>query len=234
MLAKIATRICSAAFFSLVVAWCIGAEGGMSLDASGSFSWHAIGMTIAFPCFMSESVMAIRGGQTTWHIAANIIAILCCIPSLASIVYYKSLILSSPLSDYQMLMDPGMSMDMGMGMVVESSYNSTATANTMSAFPFYTMFSVHSWCGVTTLTLMTSQIVTGILRNKYDMKLRAIHRTIGKATFVCGLATCALGLADMQSSDLAGNGYPPHSTYSLMAAGASVVLVPLGIMAFST
>jgi hypothetical protein len=227
MFTTIAVRVCSATFISLVVAWCVGAEGSFGFDSSSGFSWHALGMTVAFPCFMSEAVMAIRTGNKNWHIGANVLATLCCVLSLAAIVYYKSWSISQmeSSSDYTMIMNQSMSM---IGM---DSYTTTVTG-----FPYYTMYSVHSWCGVFTLTLMTAQLITGVVRRKvytvYGVDLGEIHRNIGRATFVCGLATCALGLADMQSSDLAGNGYPPYSTYALMSAGASIVLIPLGVLAF--
>ena len=62
--------------------------------------------------------------------------------------------------------------------------------------------------------------------------MNTLHSFLGKVTYVVGLATCASGLEDMQSSDLSGAGYPPHSTFSLMAAAASIVLIFLGLAVF--
>lgn len=60
------------------------------------------------------------------------------------------------------------------------------------------------------------------------------HRYLGRCIFVCGLATAALGLQDMQSSDLAGLGYGPFSTYSELAPAGAIVLLVFGMSVFAT
>lgn len=63
--------------------------------------------------------------------------------------------------------------------------------------------------------------------------MSSLHSFLGKVTYVAGLATCATGLEDMQSSDLSDVSYGAHSTFSLMAAAGSIVLIFLGMAVFA-
>lgn len=109
-------------------------------------------------------------------------------------------------------------------------------------FPFFTMYSVHSWLGVSTLGLWAFQFMSKTWHHFSHMGKSAdekqafltFHRYLGRCVFVAGLATSALGLQDMQSSDLAGLGYGPFSTYSMLAPAGGLVLLVLGMSVFAT
>lgn len=70
------------------------------------------------------------------------------------------------------------------------------------------MYSPHSWCAICFLGLWGLQLAGGLYIHTYNPasypKLHKYHRFLGKAVYVVGLATCALGFQDMQASDLAG------------------------------
>ena len=145
-------------------------------------------------------------------------------------------------TDYYILMNYKMNMS--------SNIIMNDTSSTSTIFPNFTLFSVHSWIGVATLILMMFQLITGLVRKYYitydnicldntyvdtnssKNKHSHYHKILGNSVYICGLATCALGLGSMQSSDLASAGYDPYSYYSLISAGAAFVLIPLGICVF--
>lgn len=108
-------------------------------------------------------------------------------------------------------------------------------------FPFFTMYSVHSWVGVCTLVLWGLQFITKAWHNfmvdaraKESQSFLNFHRYLGRCVFVSGLATAALGLQDMQSSDLAGLGYGPFSAYSELASAGGLILLFFGMSVFAT
>jgi hypothetical protein len=92
---------------------------------------------------------------------------------------------------------------------------------------------------VVTLVLWGSQLGLGIFKRLVTLGsprrqfVCSLHSFLGKVTYVAGLATCASGLEDMQSSDLSGVSYGAHSTFSLMAAAGSIVLIFLGMAVFA-
>jgi len=185
-------RINFIVFTILIIIWCNKAEGGFNTTAN-LFSWHSLGMTLAFPVCMTEAILSCKNVYK--HIFFNVLTIIFTIFALIAIVYYKHLEI-----DY--------TGDMSMG---DMSTNGT--------FPFENMYTVHSWLGVLTLVLF----VTQPFLSKYY-----IHKINGKIVYIVGLVTCITGLADMQLTDLAGNGYPTYSTESLLAPGAALVLISLG------
>lgn len=116
-------------------------------------------------------------------------------------------------------------------------------ASTPTVFPFFTCYSPHSWMAIVFLSLWGIQIMS-----KLGLTIPlAYHRFLGNCIFAVGLAVCAMGLQDMQSSDLATstppmenmagmqmNGYYPDSLQARLASAGSIVLVFLGITTFFT
>jgi hypothetical protein len=212
-------RAASITFLVLVLVWVIQVEGGLGWVDASLFGWHAFLFTLAFPVFMSESVLAFtapifdmvslfrsRGRQqaaVVLHVSLNVLSLICIPLALSAIVYYKKL---SPQP---------------------------------IAYPFFTLYSSHSWMGVVTLVLWGSQLGLGIFKRLVTLGsprrqfVCSLHSFLGKVTYVAGLATCASGLEDMQSSDLSGVSYGAHSTFSLMAAAGSIVLIFLGMAVFA-
>jgi len=113
-------------------------------------------------------------------------------------------------------------------------------------FPFYTCYTPHSWAAIVFLVLWGSQIICKLLAVNLP---KAYHRFLGNCIFGVGLAVCAMGLQDMQSSDLATStppmdmasmagmemvGYYPDSLNARLASAGSIILVLLGIATFFT
>lgn len=111
-------------------------------------------------------------------------------------------------------------------------------------FPFFTCFSPHSWVAIVFLSLWGIQIIC-----KLGGLPLVYHRFLGNCIFAIGLAVCAMGLQDMQSSDLASStppmdmsnmadmamvGYYPNSLNARLACAASMILVFIGIATFFT
>lgn len=145
-------------------------------------------------------------------------------------------------------------------------------ANGITVFPFFVAYSPHSWLGIITMALFGVQVIYSVVIY-YIMKWPAgtekrkqvfvdAHHFIGHCMFAVGLATCATGLQDMQSSDLAsstvttddmssmsgmtimtgmtmGNatqamaGYGPFSTDAQLASAGSVMLFVMGACTFA-
>jgi hypothetical protein len=114
-------------------------------------------------------------------------------------------------------------------------------------FPFFTCYSPHSWMAIVFWVLWGIQICCKLV---FKLPL-AYHRFLGNCVFGVGLAVCAMGLQDMQSSDLASStapmdmantpgmdmtmvGYFPNSLDARLASAASIVLVFIGIATFFT
>jgi hypothetical protein len=212
-------RAASITFLVLVLVWVMNVEGGLGWVDTSLFGWHAFLFTLAVPVLMSEAVLAFSApifdmvplfrsrnrqlAAVVLHASLNVLSLICVPLALSAIVYYKKLS-SQPI-----------------------------------AYPFFTLYSSHSWMGVTTLVIWGSQFGLGIykrfitLGSKRRQFVSSLHSFLGKVTYVAGLATCATGLEDMQSSDLSGLGYGAHSTFSLMAAAGCIVLIFLGMAVFA-
>jgi hypothetical protein len=118
------------------------------------------------------------------------------------------------------------------------------------------MYSVHSWTAICFLGLWCTQFALALylhtMQPESFVRLSKYHRFLGKAVYVVGLAVCALGLADMQSSDLAGSvppwvstanftqdqldgmGYYPASNLAQYSCAAVMLLVLQGLATFLT
>ena len=108
------------------------------------------------------------------------------------------------------------------------------------AFPFFTMYSPHSWLGVVTIAFWGLHVIfsllAGAMRGSARGELYPGHKFVGKFVYILGLATCALGLQDMQSSDLAASmpmmnmtSYAPSSTFAQLSSAAVLVLALVGV-----
>jgi len=114
-----------------------------------------------------------------FHVTCHVLGILCAFGGLMGIIYYKKLA-PPPL-----------------------------------VFPFFTMYSPHSWVGVVLLGFWTLQMSAGIyahgirkLTHEEYSVFRKWHTFTGKFIYAVGLAVCAMGLQNMQSSDLAASTAP--------------------------
>ena len=100
-----------------------------------------------------------------------------------------------------------------LGLVAIVAYKDLSNEGVAVVFPYFTMYSPHSWMGVLTLALWTAQLLFsvwlfGLVRwtagsEHSKAQFVSLHHFMGICSFAMGLATCASGFQDMQSSDLA-------------------------------
>jgi len=202
-------RILAIIFLIVLLVWIFQAEGGLGFDEASVFGFHALFMALFIVIFTQESVLAFASPlisgpfikssslvEKYFHFSCHVLGIICAMLGIVAIVYYKSL---SPLP---------------------------------LAFPFYSVYSPHSWLGIALLILWGSQFVAGLyihvignLGRDDKIFIVKIHKYLGKVIYVTGLATCALGLQDMQSSDLASSTPPMPGIYDTLSMGGQTVIV---------
>jgi len=231
---KILPRVLAAIFLIVLLVWIFQAEGGLGTDEDTVFGVHALLMGLFVVVCVQESVLAYASpsfGMITrsrkilkyYHVICQLLGIALSIGGLVAIVYYKSLS-DSPI-----------------------------------VFPFYTMYSPHSWIGVAFLSLWVIQFGNGLyfhafaandLNAQHKRTATKWHRYLGKCIYVLGLATCAMGFQDMQSSDLASSsppmnmdmdvqimnmtGYYPDSNLAQYASACSLLLALMGMATFAS
>uniref|UniRef100_A0A7S4K7M4 Cytochrome b561 domain-containing protein n=1 Tax=Guillardia theta TaxID=55529 RepID=A0A7S4K7M4_GUITH len=219
-------RVCALALLGIVIAWVILAEGGFGTSSAALFGWHALGMTL-FLIATSEGILIksfpLWSRMDLWmgHVAFHLLGIICALLGLVAIIQYKSL------------------SGQGNGTPtcpMTGCLESTGQAGLDGTFPFSTMYSAHSWMGVLCLLLWGGQLAGGVASSLYPWRgpeqreaAKKHHRFFGQALYVLLIATCCMGLQDMQSSDLAGFGYGIYSSPSLLACGASLVISIYGL-----
>jgi len=227
-------------YFVLLFIWIWGAEGGLGTDFLSIFGMHGLFMSIFVVFAMQESLLTfvapVLGGidARTGH------------PILVSL---KRAFRGK--NCHVMLHFIGVVCCM-VGLAGIIQYKALAPSPTV--FPFYSMYSPHSWLAVTFLSLWGMQWALGLYVFWWDpssySSLAKYHRFLGRVVYVTGLAVCALGLADMQSSDLAGSvppyvntvnftqdqidgmGYYPDSAYARYSSFMVLLLLFQGILVF--
>ena len=100
-----------------------------------------------------------------------------------------------------------------LGIVAIVDYKKWSKTGPNFVFPFYSMYSPHSWLGVFTLAMWGVQVVYGIFLGIFlskhpeesatTIRYKEVHHFLGYCMYALGLAACITGLQDMQSSDLA-------------------------------
>ena len=223
-------RILTIIFIIILLVWITEAEGGIGSSESNVFGVHALLMGLFVTVFIQEGLLSFsaplispksrnRTHLRFFHVSYHILGLTCAIVGLVAIVAYKNMS-AQPL-----------------------------------VFPYYYLFSPHSWIGVACMTLWGIQFVGGFfsqaIKAKLTVEQRKVflkwHRFLGRAVYVIGLATCALGLQDMQSSDLAMStpmnapmpasgmqGYLPYSDLAQYACICTLLLLLLGTSTFVT
>ncbi|KAF9202013.1 hypothetical protein BGZ49_007807 [Haplosporangium sp. Z 27] len=218
-------------FLIVLFLWIYQAEGGIGFQEATLFGWHALLMSLFVVVFTQEALLAYSSplvGFFTknrtiikyYHVACHLLGLICAVGGLLAIVYYKKL---SPQP---------------------------------IAFPFYNVYSPHSWAGIAFLSLWSLQLLAGLYvyvvgKQSIDQKrsFNRLHRFLGKSIYVVGLATCAMGFQDMQSSDLASStsptaaanmtmpmgeaqGYLPNSSLAQYSSASCVLLIFSGLATF--
>jgi hypothetical protein len=223
-------RLLAIIFFIILFLWIYQAEGGIGSSENNLFGLHALLMAFFIVVFTQEALLTFsapllvtftsnRKALMYFHISCHVVGICCAVGGLVGIVYYKS------LSAHPII------------------------------YPFFTLYSPHSWMGVALLSLWVIQLTGGIFAQLFpnNPKVQGLvhmsHRYLGKVIYAVGLATCAMGLQDMQSSDLAGStapnivaeigeanmiGYLPNSTLAQYSCAGSLLLMFIGMATFAT
>lgn len=236
-------RLISAIFLVVMMIWVKKVEGGFGFEEASVFGWHALCMSLFIVVFTNEAVLTYAAPffpqlsnapsmQKVFHSSMHILGLTSWILGLIAIIDYK------------------------------------LWSDSPTAFPFFTMYTVHSWLGVCTLGLWGLQLLFGLFTftlaktfssDASKVLLKQIHQFSGHCVYALGLATCATGFQDMQSSDLAGTymasdassnmtttmdmsmmptddltlGYKYNSTWAQQAAAAAVLLFSLGVSTFA-
>ncbi|KAG0016088.1 hypothetical protein BGZ80_009439, partial [Entomortierella chlamydospora] len=196
---SILPRIVGVAFLVILFLWIYQAEGGIGFQEATVFGWHALFMSLFVVVFTQEALLAYSSpliGFFTknrtmikyYHVICHLLGLIYAVAGLVAIVYYKRL---SPQP---------------------------------TVFPFYSVYSPHSWAGIVFLSLWSLQLLAGLYvyiggkRQSASQKrsFRKLHGFLGKSVYVVGLASCAMGFQDMQSSDLASS-TPPSSANMTMS-----------------
>jgi len=167
-------------------------EGSFGFTEANLFSWHALFMALFVVVFTQEAILSFSSPLLGGPYGT-------CLTSVNKDLYFHIICHFLGLICWVL------------GIVAIVYYKELSPQPT--TFPFFSVFSPHSWLGIALLGLWGIQVFLGIysrLWAKPDEKLLLvkIHQFLGKVIYVLGLATCAMGLQDMQSSDLAGSSSP--------------------------
>jgi len=203
----ISPRSLAIIYFIILFLWIFRAEGGLGAVEANLFGWHALLMSLFVVFFTQEAVLSFSSpiisfsqkgclnGARIFHVICHVLGIISAMLGIVAIVYYKKLSPQPPV------------------------------------FPFYSVYSPHSWLGIAILILWGVQLATKLYVYVVDVSeedrtnLLKLHRYLGKVIYVAGLATCALGLQDMQSSDLASSTPVISGTYDTLNMGDSEMIV---------
>jgi hypothetical protein len=130
----------------------------------------------------------------------------CSVIGIVSIYYYKSLTIAT-IGDYPAppSQPPGPPPMVPMSMPDNPPNSPPSPAANFNYFPYYTLFSPHSWIGVAVLCAWLLQLIGGMITalipnmsSETKDLIRKLHRFWGRCVFATGLATCGMGLQDMQ------------------------------------
>jgi len=232
-------RIFAVIFLIVLLVWIFQAEGGLGFDEATVFGWHALFMALFIVVFCQEAVLAFS-------------------------MSIFSPLKRSPVSKWFHVSFHVLGIICAMIGITAIVYYKNLSSRPV-VFPFYAVYSPHSWLGICILVLWALQALVALVSDYIPPGEKSIisklHKLIGKAIFLGGLATCALGLQDMQSSDLAGStplipgvidantmgatgsvvignqtitlvGYFPNSPEAQYASGCTILLFFIGIATF--
>jgi hypothetical protein len=262
-------RMAWVTFLVLIIVWVMKVEGGMGFVATNVFGWHAVLMSAAFGVFMPEALLSFkvpllpislmtkssqlkRSISKYWHVFCHMGTLSCSVIGIVSIYYYKSLTIAT-IGDYPAppSQPPGPPPMVPMSMPDNPPNSPPSPAANFNYFPYYTLFSPHSWIGVAVLCAWLLQLIGGMITalipnmsSETKDLIRKLHRFWGRCVFATGLATCGMGLQDMQSSDLAAGAdlgavggeyipYSPTGLFAQLATSATLMAAAVGILTFA-
>jgi len=196
------TQLIAVIFLIVLLVWIFTAEGGLGFDESSVFGWHALCMGIFIAFFTQGSIL--------WYTS----------PLRFSLFDNKWIHVG--------LHSLGIIIAM-LGIVSIVYYKNLSPQPVV--FPFYAVYSPHSWLGIAMLVMWGIQFLLSFACQYVETSIQSIvlkaHKFFGKIIYVTGLATCALGLQNMQSSDLASSTpVIPGIVDTLSMGGQQVVVLP--------
>lgn len=219
-------RLTALTYFCVLIPWIFLAEGGIGITFTTMFGWHALMMSIAV-FTIQEAILS--PNWSFWKLF-NISRILHIFSNRYAHIAMHILALIC----------------IGGGIAAIIQYKALSPEPVV--YPFYVMYSPHSWLAIAFLGLVGIQLCVGIAVHGFGLSTgRNFHKFLGLSVLVTGLATCAMGLQDMQSSDLAGSvppgvdtsnftesqldnmGYYPDSFLAQLSSGAVLVLLLNGL-----
>jgi hypothetical protein len=230
-------RLVAVCFFGVLFAWVYQAEGGLGTLFLHVFGLHALLMSLFVLVFTQESIL-VFSAPLLQPVARRF-------PTVA--LWMSSRAYHSTLHVVGLVCCAG-----GLVAIIEYKALSPSPVN----FPFYTMYSPHSWLAICFLGLWGLQFASGIYAQMCGVSSYAswskYHRFLGRVVYAVGLAVCALGFQDMQASDLAGSvppyvstanftqdqtdnmGYYPNSQMAQLSCVAVMLLMIQAIATFLT
>lgn len=160
----LAPRISSLLLIGVLFAWLYQAQGGVGIRDTGLFGLHALLMSLFVLVFTQEATLSfaapLLGSLTSnkavfikFHITCHILGLLSAIGGLVAIVYYKNL-------------------------APPTTFNGMTT----TIFPFFHLYSPHSWLGIAFLALYSLQFALSIFKVQSDK----LHRFVGRCLFAVG------------------------------------------------
>ncbi|GJJ77623.1 solute carrier family 31 (copper transporter), member 1 [Entomortierella parvispora] len=228
---SILPRFIAVIFLIILFLWIYQAEGGIGFQEANLFGWHALLMSLFIVVFTQEALLAYSS------------------PLIGFLTKNRTLIKYYHVACHLL----GLICAVG-GLCAIVYYKKLSPQPVV--FPFFTLYSAHSWTGIVFLLLWTLQILAGfhvhIARKKQTAEhkrvFRQFHGFLGKSVYAVGLVTCAMGFQDMQSSDLASStppnpvnmtmsmgdmqGYFPNSNLAQYSSACSLLLVFSGMATF--
>ncbi len=184
-------------YFAVLGAWIGESQGGLGATFLNVFGWHALLMSLAVFVFLQEAVLFLSAPLTGPRLPKGG-AMLQIAGALSSKWTHVVLLLLA------LLFWVG-------GHIAVVVYKELAPKP--AGFPFYSMFTPHSWLGATALVVGAAQALLAVAVFLVWPALRAtalrdLHGFVGKAVYLTLAVVCSLGFQDMQSSDLCGSVAP--------------------------
>jgi hypothetical protein len=178
-------RLNAVVFFIILFLWIFEAEDGLGFRFVSTFGWHALMMALFVVVFTQESVMAFTMypwlSKRGW--AKPFHVLLHIIGIICCIIGLVAIVRFKALSPRPV------------------------------DFPFYTLYTPHSWLGILFLSFWVIQLMMGVGMQVASLtvkqEIRKYHKFLGRVVYILGLVVCGMGVADMQSADLAGS-VPPY------------------------
>jgi hypothetical protein len=203
-------RVLSLIYLIVMLVWVVEAEGGFGYTATTVFGWHPLLMSFFVVMFTNEAILTYKAPLLVQMVNDRTV-----------LRFYHSMchLLSIGCITF--------------GLISIANYKTWSTDDMMptTIFPFYTMYSPHSWLGILTVTVFGIQLLFALVlfylvqwSAATKKVLVDVHHFTGHMMYALGLATCITGFQDMQSSDLAA----ADMLMATMVNGTMVMMYPNG------